>query len=119
MDDEKAAQIYGPHLQSNLSTLFTIKFLVSIFSGATAGVLGLTNLYGFLLFATSTFFCAVLVAFINCGGFPSRFVGDGKGMSVKGAVTALLTPGMDNVWGFILTWTLFYGMYSLNSTWLY
>lgn len=110
MEDEKAAQIYGPHLQSNLSTLFTVKFLVSIFSGATAGVLGLTNLYGFLLFGASTVFCAALVAIISCRGFPSRYVGDGKGMSVKGALTSLLTPGMDNVWGFILTWTLFYGM---------
>jgi ribosomal protein L16 len=111
MDDQKALSIYGPHLQYNLSTLFTIKFLVSIFSGATAGILGLTNLYGFLLFATSTVFCAVLVTLVKCGGVPWKFVGDGKGLSMKGALGQLLTPGMDNIWGFILTWTLFYGMY--------
>lgn len=110
MEEEKASLIYGPHLQSNLSSVFNIKFLVFIFSGATAGVLGLTNLYGFLLFAFSTVLCAALVALVSCRGSPSKFVGDGKGMSDKSAWTSLLTPGMDNVWGFILTWTLFYGI---------
>jgi hypothetical protein len=114
MDDQNALSIYGPHLQSNLSTLFSIKFLVSIFSGATAGVLGLTNLYGFLLFAASTVFCAILVTLVKCGGAPWNFVGDGKGLSMKGVLGQLLMPGMDNIWGFILSWTLFYGMFHFH-----
>lgn len=109
MDDQKAAQIYGPHLQTNLSTIFSIKFFVSIFAGATAGVLGLTNLAGFLLFAISAIISAALVALIKCGGSPAKFVGDGTS-----GILNLLSPGMDNVFGFILSWTLFYGMSLLS-----
>ena len=116
MDDQKALTIYGPHLHSNLSIIFNIKFLVSIFSGATAGILGLTNLYGFLLFVASTALCAALVILVKCGGIPWKFMGDGKDLSMKGALGQLLMPGMDNVWGFILTWTLFYGRFSSECT---
>jgi len=105
MDDQKASLIYGPHLQTNLSTVFSIKFFISIFAGATAGVLGLTNLAGFLLFALSTLLCACLVVVLKCGGSPAKYVGDGSS-----GILHLLSPGMDNIFGFILSWTLFYGM---------
>jgi len=105
MDEHKASLIYGPHLQTNLSTVFSVKFFVSVFAGATAGVLGLTNLAGFLLFALSTLFSAALVVLLKCGGSPAKYVGDGSSGFLH-----LLSPGMDNIFGFILTWTLFYGM---------
>jgi hypothetical protein len=109
MDDQKENLIYGPHLQSNLSTVFNIKFLVAIFSGATAGVLGFTNLSGFLLFGASILLSAALVVLIKCGGNPALYIGDGTSTSTRGAIIHLLTPGVDNLFGFILTWTLFYG----------
>lgn len=107
MEDQKNNQIYPPHLQANLSTLVNLKFLIAIFSGATAGVLGVENLNGFLLFGASILLNALLVILIKCGGKPGRFVGDG----VSGGLQQLLLPGMDNMFGFILTWTLFYGEY--------
>jgi hypothetical protein len=107
MDDQRASLIYGPHLQTNLSTVFSIKFFVSVFAGATAGVLGFTNLSGFLLFALSTLFSAALVVLLKCGRSPAKYVGEGSTGFLH-----LLSPGMDNIFGFILTWTLFYGMSS-------
>ena len=109
MDDQTPSLIYAPHLQSNLSTIFGIKFLTAVFSGATAGILGLTNIAGFLLFALSSVLSAALVVFLKCGGKPSLYIGDGKTLSTRGAVMQLLTPGVDNFFGFILTWTLLYG----------
>lgn len=104
MEDQASSQIYAPHLKSNLQTLFSIKFYTSLFAGSVAGILGLTNLSGFALFALSIAFTAALVGGLKCKGRPREFIGD-----LKSGVNALLIPGMDNVSGFILSWTLFYG----------
>ncbi|KAF8237937.1 hypothetical protein L208DRAFT_1388610 [Tricholoma matsutake] len=99
---EAAAQlIYPPNVQAN-SSLTNVKFLSSCFAGAAAGILGLENWLGFALFLASTLFTSVCIHRINCEGNPGKYV--------QGGVWELVNPGQDNMFTFVLVWTLFYGV---------
>lgn len=107
---EAAAQlIYPANVQAN-SSLTTVKFISSCFAGAAAGILGLENWLGFVLFLSSTLFTSLCIHSINCRGNPSKFI--------QGGLSELANPGQDNAFTFVLVWTLFYGMslVSLPST---
>ncbi|PFH48996.1 hypothetical protein AMATHDRAFT_148662 [Amanita thiersii Skay4041] len=98
---EAAAQrIYPPNVLAN-SSLITVKFLAACFTGAAAGILGLENWSGFLFFLLSTVFTTICIYFLNCHGKPQKFV--------PGGFAELVNPGQDNIFTFILVWTLFYG----------
>jgi hypothetical protein len=99
--EEVAAQrIYGPNVLHN-SSLTNVKFLSSCFAGAVAGILGLENWLGFALFLASTIFTSVCIYFVNCKGKPSAYIVGGMG--------ELVNPGQENIFSFILAWTLFFG----------
>jgi hypothetical protein len=98
--DAAAQRIYQPNVVAN-SSLLTVKFISSCFAGAVAGILGLDNLAGFVLFLAATLLTTVCTYFINCRGNPGKFV--------PGGLAELANPGQDNIFAFILVWTLFYG----------
>ena len=98
--EEQARLIYPPNVQHN-SALYTTKFLSSCFAGAAAGILGLENWRGFALFVASTLFTAACIYIVNCKSRPSKYM--------SGGVSELVNPGQDNVFSFVLVWTLFYG----------
>ena len=99
--DDRLRQIYAPNVLHN-SSLHTIKFLSACFAGAVAGVLGLQNLSGFLLFFVgTTILASACIYVVNCKGRPSKYV--------VGGWKEILNPGQDNVFSFLLVWTLFYG----------
>lgn len=99
---EQAAQLrFPPNVQYNASKIYTINFLSSCFAGAVAGVLGLENWLGFALFVFTTLFSSACV-YLKCKGRPSKYV--------AGGVLELLNPGQENIFSFILAWTLFYGI---------
>jgi len=98
---EAAAQlIYPANVQEN-SSLTTVKFLSACFAGTVAGILGLENWLGFALFFASTLFTSFCINIINCRGQPSKYI--------HGGLTELVNPGQDNVFTFVLLWTLFFG----------
>ncbi|KII94721.1 hypothetical protein PLICRDRAFT_96794 [Plicaturopsis crispa FD-325 SS-3] len=98
---EAAAQlIYPPNVQHN-SALTTVKFISSCFAGAVAGVLGLENWLGFALFIASTLLTSACIYAVNCKGKPGKYI--------AGGLTELVNPGQDNMFTFILVWTLFFG----------
>ena len=100
-DASAAAQrIFPPNVLYN-SSLTTVKFLTTCFSGAVAGILGLTNWHGFALFFVATLFTSACIYFINCKRKPSKYI--------PGGIGELVNPGQDNMFSFILSWTLFYG----------
>lgn len=99
--DEAIRLIYAPNVQHN-GALHTIKFLSSCFSGAAAGILGLENWQGFVLFFASLLLSAACMYVVNCKGRPAKYV--------PGGVRELVNPGQDNVFSFVLVWTLFFGM---------
>ncbi|KAF9516826.1 hypothetical protein BS47DRAFT_1253558, partial [Hydnum rufescens UP504] len=113
--DAAAAQLIHPqHALANTNTLANIKFLSSCAAGAVAGVLGLENQYGFALFALSSLVTAIAVYVIHVAGrrvTPSAKVAKSSVIDsyVRGGVWEIVNPGQDNVFSFILLWTLFYG----------
>lgn len=100
--EQSAQLVYGPNVQHNAS-LVTVKFISSCFSGAVAGILGLQNWLGFALFALSTLLTSACVSIVNCKGKPARYL--------PGGWSELLNPGQENVFSFILVWTMFFGEY--------
>ncbi|KDR84249.1 hypothetical protein GALMADRAFT_133595 [Galerina marginata CBS 339.88] len=97
-----AAQlIFGPNVLAN-SSISTTKFLSACFAGAAAGILGLENWAGFILFLASTLLTAGIVHAVNCKGKPKKYF--------QGGVMELINPGQDNAFTFVLVWTLFYGI---------
>lgn len=101
--DKTAQLLYPPHVIQNATTLFNIKYLSSCFAGAVAGVLGLENWAGFALFALTTLITSALLYVVKCRAAPQKYV--------YGGLFPLINPGTDNIFSFILVWTLFYGMH--------
>lgn len=115
---QSAQLLYAPHVQHNTITFTSIKFISSAFAGAVAGILGLTNLAGFGLFALATLWAALCIYIICCRGKPGRYLasaavttgtGAGNGSGGGSKLMELLNPGSDNAFTFVLVWTLFYG----------
>uniref|UniRef100_A0A8H7Y0E7 ER membrane protein complex subunit 6 n=1 Tax=Psilocybe cubensis TaxID=181762 RepID=A0A8H7Y0E7_PSICU len=99
--DPTTQHLYTPNILSNTS-LTSTKFLTACFSGACAGILGLENLSGFLLFAASMLGMAGAVGAVKCKGRPGRYF--------RGGIWEVVSPGQDNAFTFVLVWTLFYGI---------
>ncbi|TFK46955.1 hypothetical protein OE88DRAFT_1738998 [Heliocybe sulcata] len=99
--DAAAHRIYMLNVQHN-SALMTVKFLSACFAGATAGILGLQNWLGFALFLVSTLLTSVFIYAVNCKGRPAKYI--------PGGLWELVNPGQDNMFSFVLTWTLFFGI---------
>lgn len=96
-----AAQlIYAPNVVHN-SVISTTKFTAACFAGAVAGILGLQNWAGFVLFIVTTLGTAGVLHAANCKGKPKKYF--------QGGALELLNPGQDNAFTFVLVWTLFYG----------
>ncbi|KAF8602577.1 hypothetical protein BDV93DRAFT_523950 [Ceratobasidium sp. AG-I] len=99
----KAQLIFPQNAQHNALVLSNIKFVSSCFVGAVAGILGLQNLYGFLLFGVSLLVTAGVVTGLKCKGA-------GLDRFIAGGWVELVNPGQENVFSFVLLWTLFYGI---------
>jgi len=102
--DPAAQLVFAPNVLHNQS-LTSVKFLSSCFAGAVAGILGLENWHGFALFAASVLSTSFVIYAINCKGNPAKYL--------SGGLRELVNPGQDNMFTFILVWTLFYGVSTL------
>ncbi|KIY43129.1 hypothetical protein FISHEDRAFT_78783 [Fistulina hepatica ATCC 64428] len=100
--DATAQLVYQPNLMSTYSSLSSVKFLTACLAGAVTGILGLENWAGFGLFALSTILTSLSIYFINCKGRPYKYI--------LGNTIALVNPGKDNAFTFVLVWTLFYAI---------
>lgn len=108
---EAAAQLlFPPNVQFNNPRLYTVKFLSSCFAGAVAGVLGLENTLGFALFIFSTLLTSSCL-YVKCKGKPAKFV--------PGGWWEIVNPGQENVFSFVLVWTLFYGTHAVIPIFFY
>ncbi|CAL1699979.1 unnamed protein product [Somion occarium] len=100
---ENAAQLrFPPNVQYNASRTYTVKFLSSCFAGAVAGVLGLQNWLGFALFVLATLLTSACL-YVKCKARPAKYM--------AGGWWELVNPGQENIFSFVLVWTLFYGMF--------
>jgi hypothetical protein len=105
---ETSAQlVFAPNVLHN-QALNSVKFLSSCFAGAVAGILGLENWLGFALFIASIISTSFIIYAVNCRGKPARYL--------HGGLRELVNPGQDNIFTFILVWTLFYGARGILPT---
>lgn len=104
--DVAAQRIYAPNVIAN-SSLMTVKFIAACFSGAVAGILGLENWAGFGFFVVATLFSGICIYFINCRGQPGKYL--------QGGTAEMVNPGYDNIFSFVLVYTLFYCENSLAT----
>ncbi|GAA6003817.1 Emc6p [Rhodotorula paludigena] len=86
----------------NNRSLYYVKSTTACIAGATAGLLGLTNLAGFAFFLASSVTVGALYALANCGAQPSRYFLKSSEPLVAGT--------LGNCFSFILFWTLFYSL---------
>ena len=73
----------------------------AVIGGATAGVLGLTGLYGFAFYFLSSLFLSVLLA-VKAGRNSSKYFQSGSSVWFSGILGGLFT--------YVLLWTFLYGM---------
>lgn len=100
-DDRTSQLTFAPNLLENASIANT-KFISACFAGAAAGILGLENWAGFVLFSASTLVASAMIYTVRCKGRrPGRYF--------RGGAMELISPGKDNAFTFVLVWTLFYG----------
>lgn len=100
-EDLASQRIYAPNVLHNQS-LYNVRFVSSCFAGSVAGILGLEKWMGFLLFGASTLLGAMTMYMINCKRSPRKYL--------AGGLWELANPGQENLFSFILVWTLAYGM---------
>lgn len=113
----EADKIYAPHATFNASTLANIKFLSACFTGAISGILGLEKQYGFALFALSSIITALSIYALHmpkAHSITQLFGRSTKGSGptqtyAPGGAWDILNPGQENVFSFLLLWTLFFG----------
>ena len=105
--------------------------LAACFSGLVAGILGLTNQYGVLLYLLTSFLSASTTALIKCKGDIGRYVpqahsgmagvpgqmgGGGGGVSMWKGWLGLMGIGQENLLGFLLFWIGSYALIHGKST---
>ena len=90
---------------------------MACFSGAVAGILGLTNSFGFILYLLASIFSALTVGLLKCKGDVGKYVAQahavsqpghagrgGRGVKTWRGWVALLGIGQENALGFLLFW---------------
>jgi len=99
--EDQQQRLFAPHVFFNNNSIYNVKFISSCFTGAVAGILGLENWLGFILFLLTTLFTAVVLHFFNLKMTPRKYF--------QGGFLEAVNPGQENTFSFILVWTLFYG----------
>ncbi|KAH8815131.1 Rab5-interacting protein-domain-containing protein [Xylogone sp. PMI_703] len=106
------APVVNENIAHNTKVLSTLSNTTASLFGIGAGILGLESYYGFLFYFIFSFLTSFLVylfrvrpAIVNAGEKDfSRFFKSGMDLWTGGLVEGLS--------GFVLTWTLFYGLVS-------
>ncbi|KAF3911196.1 hypothetical protein AA313_de0209988 [Arthrobotrys entomopaga] len=88
---------------ANSKTIVDLHSLSSSLLGIAAGILGLESYSGFLFYLLGTLFVSFLIITFPMGGKPDVYVRGGW----KDVMLADVTGG---VMGYVLTWTLFFGL---------
>lgn len=115
--------LHPASVQHNTLILANLCTLTSVFSGTLAGILGLLNFSGFLLYLSASLFQAGVVALLKCRNARTgkvdleRFLPslhDVNNDTVKGwrltgkAIWSLMAVGQENLLTFLLFWIGFY-----------
>ncbi|ORX37810.1 hypothetical protein BD324DRAFT_623414 [Kockovaella imperatae] len=109
----KASPLFPPAVQHNVRVLSSLSTLSACFSGLVAGVLGLQNYTGFLLYLLTAVSSALVFGIINCHGNMGKYVAgshvplvgsDRIGVRKWRGWVGLMGLGQENFLGFLLFW---------------
>jgi hypothetical protein len=115
--------LHPSSVQHNLLILSNLCTLTSVFSGTLAGILGLLNFKGFILYFFSSLFTAGTIALLKCRNEKTgkvdleRFLPSLHGVNEKSttgwkltmkALWSLMDVGQENLLTFLLFWIGFY-----------
>ncbi|WVO23182.1 uncharacterized protein IAS62_004527 [Cryptococcus decagattii] len=123
----EVSPLYPQSVMHNNRILSSISTLSACFSGLIAGILGLTNTSGFLLYLLSSVATAAAIGSLKCGFDLRRYVPGAQVQGMRQRVNkssevkesgkyawrgwwALLGLGQENLLGFLLFWI---GSYAL------
>ncbi|KAK6908794.1 hypothetical protein I204_01921 [Kwoniella mangroviensis CBS 8886] len=115
-----ASPLHPPSLMHNTRILSSLGTLSACFSGLISGILGFTNLNGFLLYLFSSIFTSFILLVLKCNFDVRRYIpqahsntssadsqssgsGGGKSIEWKG-YWALTGVNQENLLGFLLFW---------------
>ncbi|KAI8339826.1 transmembrane protein 93-like protein [Blakeslea trispora] len=101
---QDAHKYIQPHVMHNARQLQFIRSCFAAIAGSAAGILGLSNLFGFLFYAMSWVVLSALLL-IKTGGSKTYFVHGYRDVVLDGALGGLLS--------YILFHTLLYGLVHL------
>ncbi|WOO84151.1 uncharacterized protein LOC62_05G007672 [Vanrija pseudolonga] len=108
-----ASALYPPSATHNTSVIGSVATLTACFSGAIAGILGLTNLTGFALYLATAVATGVTVAAVKCNFDVGKYSPQAHSdAGPQGAVVVaswkgwveLMGLGQENLLGFLLFW---------------
>uniref|UniRef100_H3A0Q4 ER membrane protein complex subunit 6 n=2 Tax=Latimeria chalumnae TaxID=7897 RepID=H3A0Q4_LATCH len=88
-------------VRGNAAVLDYCRTSVSALSGATAGILGLTGLYGFVFYFLASFFLSLLLV-LKSGRRWNKYFKSRRPLFTGGLIGGLFT--------YVLFWTFLYGM---------
>ncbi|EGF99524.1 uncharacterized protein MELLADRAFT_94286 [Melampsora larici-populina 98AG31] len=97
-------------LISNQKSIEFIKSMTSTISGSLCGILGLTNHLGFLFYLLTSFIVSSLIWFSTFIKSKSSTSSNQSLTYFKSSYTLWTSSLIDNLFTFILWWTLFYGL---------
>ncbi|EIM23696.1 hypothetical protein E3Q22_01907 [Wallemia mellicola] len=105
-EEEKREPIYTDNQLKNNRELFVIRSTLSMFLGGVAGVLGLTNLYGLIFYLLLAPSLPLLIITLKTQStqYQSYY---------KDGLSEIVIPTSDSLFGFILVWTMAYGLVHL------
>ncbi|KAF1911648.1 Rab5-interacting protein-domain-containing protein [Ampelomyces quisqualis] len=95
--------IVGTSVQHNNQVISNIRNLTASLFGVAAGTLGLESYPGFIFYLAGTLLVSILLFALKTDGKPSAYFYRPLGDMWVGDVFGGLS-------GFVLTWTLFYGL---------
>ncbi|KAH8145935.1 uncharacterized protein LAJ45_10077 [Morchella importuna] len=88
----------------NTKTVTDIRSLTGSLFGVAAGILGLESYWGFIFYLVGSCVVSAFMVALNTGGRPERYF---RGKSEIWTTEVVSGSSMA---GFILTWTLFFGL---------
>ncbi|KAL8277016.1 hypothetical protein RQP46_010550 [Phenoliferia psychrophenolica] len=91
-----------PNVISNSQQIHYVKSTTASIAGATAGLLGLTNLSGFAFYLVASLVVGASFAAGNCKASPTKYFAKATDVFLGGL--------LDNAFAFVLFWTLFYAL---------
>ncbi|KAB5563614.1 Rab5-interacting protein-domain-containing protein [Coniochaeta sp. 2T2.1] len=110
--DFQIAPVVQESINHNSKTLFNYQSLTASLFGVCAGILGLESYYGFIFYIASTLLTGLLFYALRVA--PSSIASGEKPLDTNRYFRSAFefwTGGLSGgLAGFILTWTLFYGL---------